>query len=240
MSDQRSFTVNRLCSHPDLFDCTTKQFSSQEARREFRVLIGHRPMCKDPTRFYYDSTNVPILHKDYQDKYDARKFFLHEILFITHAAITRGPATAAAMKAGLPPPKVQSVTNLWHLTHTTLGMVAASAIWVRWVYSVDDIFGPTGATSGIEWQEDFEYYLQLLTEGLQKKKPSIMEVFCMWDQKFYPNSEDSLAGGFDSDDEGAEGRRAALEEMNAEEPEELGDGEGEGDGDDEDDGENSS
>jgi hypothetical protein len=88
------------------------------------------------------------------------------------------------------------------------------------VYSVDDTFLPTGAASGIEWQQDFDYYLQLLTEGLQKKKPSILEVFRVWDQKFYPNSEDGLAGGVGSDDEGEEGRRAALEEMNAEEPEE--------------------
>ncbi|KAJ7687005.1 hypothetical protein B0H17DRAFT_1136513 [Mycena rosella] len=249
MSDQRSFTVNRLRSHPDLFDCTTKQLSSQEGRREFRKLIGYRPTKKNPDKFYYDSTNVPILHKDYAEKYDPAKFFLHENLFITHAAITRGPATAAAMKSGHPPPKVQSVTNLWGLRRTEPGMVAAAAVWLRYVYSVDDTFGPTGAVSGIEWQEDFEYYLQLLTEGLQKKKPSILNVFRVWDQKFYPNSEDGLAGGVDSDDEGAEGKRAALEGMNAEEPEGnsegedsggsggCGGGDGEGDGESEGEGE---
>lgn len=90
---------------------------------------------------------------------------------------------------------------------------------VRYVHSVDDTFAPIGGVSGIKWQEDFEYYLQLLTEGLQKKKPSILNVFRVWDQKFYPNSEDGLAHGIDSDDEGAESKRAALEEMNAEEPE---------------------
>jgi hypothetical protein len=93
------------------------------------------------------------------------------------------------------------------------------------VHSVDDTFGPTGAVSGIEWQEDFEYYLQLLTEGLQKKKPSILNIFRVWDRKFYPNSEDGLAHSVDPNDEGAEGRRAALEEMNAEEPEDDSGGE---------------
>ncbi|KAJ6522342.1 hypothetical protein DFH09DRAFT_1330625 [Mycena vulgaris] len=44
-------------------------------------------------------------------------------------------------------------------------------------------------------------------------------IFRAWNRKFYPNSDDGLAGGVGSDDEGAEGRRAALEEMNAEEPE---------------------
>ncbi|KAJ6496838.1 hypothetical protein DFH09DRAFT_1447898 [Mycena vulgaris] len=214
MGDQRSFTAHRLRSHPNLFDRTTKELSSPEERRQFRELIGYRPTRGDPNKLYYDTTNVPILHKDYEGKYDLAKFFVHESLFIAHAAITRGPATAAAMKAGVAPPK--------GLRCTTPGMVAASGIWVRWTHSVDNIFGPTGAESGIEWQEDFEYYLQLLTEGLQKKKPSILNVFRAWDRKFYPNSDDGLAGGVGSDDEGAEGRRAALEEMNAEEPEDNG------------------
>jgi hypothetical protein len=82
MSDQRSFTIHRLRTHPDLFDCTTKQLSSQEERRQFRELIGYRPTRGDPNKFYYDTTNVPILHKDYEGKYDIAKFFLHESLFI--------------------------------------------------------------------------------------------------------------------------------------------------------------
>jgi hypothetical protein len=82
MSDQRSYTVTRLRSRPDLFDCTTKQFSSQQERRQFRQRIGHRATRKDAHKFYYDSTNVPILHKDYADKYDYTKFFLNELLFI--------------------------------------------------------------------------------------------------------------------------------------------------------------
>ncbi|KAJ7632096.1 hypothetical protein B0H17DRAFT_1149957 [Mycena rosella] len=98
------------------------------------------------------------------------------------------------------------------------------------MYSVDGTFGPTGTVSGIEWWEDFEYYLQLFTEGLQKKKPSILNIFHVWDRKFYPNSEDGLAGGVDSDDEGAEDKRATLEEMNVEEPEGNSNGNGNGKG----------
>ncbi|KAJ7274787.1 hypothetical protein C8J57DRAFT_1592121, partial [Mycena rebaudengoi] len=169
--------------------------------------------------YYYDTINVPVLHADYQGKYDANKIFLGPLLFIVHAAITLGPAAAAAMKANLPPPRVQSVANLWGLRRTTPGMISAAAIWLRWLYSVDDIFVPTGSTSAIEWQKDFEYYLQLLTEGLLKKKPSILNIFRVWDNKFYPNSDEGLANGVDSDDDAEEARRAALEEMNAEEAE---------------------
>ncbi|KAJ6462975.1 hypothetical protein C8R45DRAFT_940636 [Mycena sanguinolenta] len=212
MNDQRSFTVTRLRHHPDLFDSTTAQLSSQEDRR-----------AKKPNEKYYDTTNVPILHADYQGKYDATKIFLHPLLFIVHATITHGPATAAAMKMNRPPPKVQSVANLWGLRYTTPGMIAAAAIWLRWLFSVDDQFLPTGRTSAIEWQKDFEFYLQFLSEGLLKKKASVLNIFRVWDRKFYPNYDESLADGPASDDEAEESRRAALEEMNADESEQ-GDG----------------
>jgi len=216
MNDQRSFTATRLRHHPDLFDSTTQQLSSQEDRREFREQIGYQPKRKKPTEHYYDTINVPLLHADYQGKYDANKIFLGPLLFIIHAAITLGPAAAAAMKANRAPPKVQSVSQLWGLRRTTPGMIAAAAVWLRWLFSVDDTFVPTGSTSAIEWQQDFEYYLQLLTEGLLKKKPSTLNIFRVWDQKFYPNSDEGMANGVDSDDEGEQGRQAALEEMNAE------------------------
>jgi len=226
MSDQRSFTVTRLRHHPHLFDRTTADLSSQENRRAFRELIGYRPKRKKPTEYYYDSTNVPILHADYQGKYDPTKMFLHPLLFVLHAAITLGPAAAAAMKTNTAPPKVQSMAHLWGLNRTTPGMIAAAAIWLRWLYSVDDTFAPKGTISMIEWQKDFEYYLQLLTEGLLKKKPSTLNIFRIWDRKFYPNSEDGLADGVDYDDEGEDGRQAALEAMNAEEPEQDDDEDG--------------
>ncbi|KAJ7715085.1 hypothetical protein DFH07DRAFT_785663 [Mycena maculata] len=174
MNDQRSFTVTRLRHHPDLWDCTTAQLSSQQERRQFRDLIGYRVKSKKPNEYYYDTMNVPVLHADYQGKHDPRKIFLGPLLFIVHAAITLGPVAAAAIKANRVPPKL------------------------RWILSVDETFLPTGSVSAIEWQADFEFYLQILTEGLLKKKPSILNIFRVWDNKFYPNSDESLAGGVDS------------------------------------------
>ncbi|KAJ7639764.1 hypothetical protein DFH06DRAFT_1217792 [Mycena polygramma] len=219
MADQRSFTRTRLRHHPDLWDCTTADLSSPEDRRQFRKLVGLQPTRKNPNNFYYSSTNVPLLHVEYQGKYDRNKIFLGPMLFIVHATITLGAASAAMMKANRPMPKVQSVANLWGLRRTTPGMIAAAAIWLRWIFSVDEEFLPSGGMSGIDWQKDFEYYLQLLTEGLAKKKPSIMNVFREWDSKFYPNSDEGMAAGVDADDEAEEGRREALEEMDDEEPE---------------------
>ncbi|KAJ7276676.1 hypothetical protein C8J57DRAFT_1504508 [Mycena rebaudengoi] len=233
MTNQRSFTATRLRHHPDLFDCTTTQLLSQEGRREFRKLIGYQPSCKNADKYYYDTINVPVLHADYQGKYDPSKIFLNPLLFIVHAAITLGPAAAAALKGDLTPAKVQCVAVLWALRRTTPGMIAAAAVWLRWLYSVDDEFLSTGTTSAIEWQMDFEYYLQLLTEGLLKRKPSILNIFRIWDNKFYPNSDEGLANGVDSDDEAEESRRAALEEMNEEEAEEEGEAEAEEEGEEE-------
>ncbi|KAJ7808443.1 hypothetical protein B0H14DRAFT_2608935 [Mycena olivaceomarginata] len=172
-----------------------------DVRRPQQVLLQHH--------------NVPILHKDYEGKYDLAKFFLHKSLFIAHTTITRGPVTAVAMKAGVPPPKVRSVMELWKLWYTTPGMVAAAGIWC-------------GIRDKMAGGRDFEYYFQLLTKGLQKKKPSILNIFRVWDRKFCPNCKDGLADGVDPDDEGAEGRLATMEEMNAEEPEDGGGGEDEG------------
>ncbi|KAJ7665852.1 hypothetical protein DFH06DRAFT_984782 [Mycena polygramma] len=219
MSDQRSFTVTWLRHHPDLWDCTTAELSSPDKHRKFCKLVGLRPMRKNPNNFYYDSDNVPLLHADDQEKYDRKKMFLGPLLFIVHTAITLGPVCTSKMKANCPMPKVQSVANLWGLKRTTPGMIAAAAIWLRWIFSVDNEFLLTGDTANIDWQKDFEHYLQLLTEGLAKKKPSILNVFREWDSKFYPNSDEGMAAGIDLDDEAEQGRQAALEDMNAEESE---------------------
>ncbi|KAJ7136184.1 hypothetical protein C8R44DRAFT_869843 [Mycena epipterygia] len=181
MNDQHSFTAMRLCHHPDLFDCTTRQLLLQENHHKFCEQIGYKQKQNKPTEQYYDTVNVPLLHADYQGKYDANKIFLGPFLFIIHAAITLGLASVAAMKENHVPPKVQSVAQLWGLQCTTPGMIAAAAIW-----------------------------------GLTKKKPTILNIFRVWDNKFYPNSDEGLANGVDSDDEGEEGQQVALEEMNAE------------------------
>jgi hypothetical protein len=82
MNDQQSFTVTWLHHHPDLFDCTTAQLSSQEQCQQFCELIGYQPKHKKPDKYYYDAIGVPMLHADYQGKYNANKIFLGLLLFI--------------------------------------------------------------------------------------------------------------------------------------------------------------
>ncbi|KAJ7699448.1 hypothetical protein B0H14DRAFT_2649149 [Mycena olivaceomarginata] len=170
-----------------------------------RSRAPQRYLCRrveTPNKFYYDTTNIPILHKDYEGKYNLAKFFLHESLFITRKGTCRHYS------------RTRHCGGYEGRGSPAQGPVSNRALEFAVHY--------TGNGSGgqdLEWQEDFKYYLQLLTEGLQKKKPSILNIFCVWDRKFYPNSEDRLAHSTDPNDEGVEGRWAALEEMNAKEPE---------------------
>ncbi|KAJ7859187.1 hypothetical protein B0H14DRAFT_2163625, partial [Mycena olivaceomarginata] len=113
-----------------LFDCTTAQLSSQEQCQQFCELIRYQPKHKKPEKYYYDAISVPMLHADYQGKYNANKIFLGPLLFMyVHTTITLGPVAVAAMMTNLVPPKVQSIANLWGLRCTTPGMIAVVVIW---------------------------------------------------------------------------------------------------------------
>lgn len=71
---------------------------------------------------------------------------------------------------------------------------------------------------GINYQDDYDHYLHLLIDGLDKCKKSILNVFQEWDETFFPAT---LETGF-----GARSRTAndaamaqALEMLNAGEEE---------------------
>lgn len=49
-----------------------------------------------------------------------------------------------------------------------------------------------GTNTGINYEKDFEAYLETLMTGLRKKKRSILEVFRQWDRVVFPNSDSSL------------------------------------------------
>ncbi|KAE9398623.1 hypothetical protein BT96DRAFT_821759 [Gymnopus androsaceus JB14] len=183
MNIEHSTIANRLQGHPNLFDCSSSEFSTSNGRLALHDRVGWKEDAEHSEQSHYDASNVPLLHKDYDGKFDLEKFMLIPMLLVVHAAITKGPASAWALKNKTAPPKAQSVTNLWCLKKTTPGMIASSAIWVN------DMFLPVGSTTGIEWWLDFDFYLQYLSEGLQKWKPSVLKIFCVWDKVFYPNDE---------------------------------------------------
>ncbi|KAJ7060848.1 hypothetical protein C8F01DRAFT_1253326 [Mycena amicta] len=83
---QRWAWRNRLRANPSIFGRTIVEFSSAE-REKFAEAIGRRAKKDKPDEFYYDTFNVPLLHKDYDDEFDINKIFLNKQLFIVHAAL---------------------------------------------------------------------------------------------------------------------------------------------------------
>ncbi|KAJ7121102.1 hypothetical protein C8R44DRAFT_736789 [Mycena epipterygia] len=81
----------------------------------------------------------------------------------------------------------QTDTQLWALHNCTPGSTAATAIFV-W--------------TGINWQGDFEKYIKYVQSRLDKHKASVLNIFCEWDDLFFPDSDSSLAHKVDDDASG--------------------------------------
>ncbi|KAJ7615966.1 hypothetical protein FB45DRAFT_682922, partial [Roridomyces roridus] len=76
--------------------------------------------------------------------------------------VTRGVASTESMKEGTARAKARSNERNWNLCKTTPGMIAASAVCLRWLFSPDPELTPTGAVTNIDWNEEFERYLEYL------------------------------------------------------------------------------
>src|SRR3977135_418535 len=126
---------------------------------------------------------------------------------------------------------------IWGLSEVTPGAIAASAIYVssrfnshtqirlkiilkaRFALSHDGPLQRQGSTSGIDYEGDFITYLRYLVSGRTEKKSTVVRIFRIWNQYFFPESEkvDIVAGvvptrvveaafaALDSDDESQDG-----------------------------------
>ncbi|KAF7304514.1 hypothetical protein HMN09_00854000 [Mycena chlorophos] len=195
---ERRAVRNRLRNNPSLFE-----------------LIGRLPNPKKPGHFFYDTFKVPILHENYDDSvpFDANKFLLNKQLFVVHAAITKGVTGGREVATGVEQEPLEHNEKLWGLKKTTPGMIAGAAVWLRWIYSRDEKFTRIGATTGINWEDEYDAYLAWLHLGLQSKVDITLELFRRWDELFYPQAahdDDELADG-DGEDAVQEGRDEAME-----------------------------
>lgn len=134
------------------------------------------------------------------------------------------------------PTSPKTVMRLWNLTKTTPGAIAATAIIVchlgnlilytsdanscqaRWAVSADDCLEARGAQTGIDWLADFEKYLHYLLDGLNKRKASILHIFRVWDDTFFPGQDGGL-GGKTTDPEEESRMQSVWEKLNADEDE---------------------
>ncbi|KAF8576721.1 hypothetical protein K439DRAFT_1366464 [Ramaria rubella] len=113
-----------------------------------------------------------------------------------HRAQTLG-TLAGANIPNAQPLAAPAVAKLSHSCHSTLeevwdaitpGAIAATATYARFALSADHQLQPTGASTHIPYQDNFEYYLQYLIEGLLKKKSSVLAIYRTWNKEFYPHS----------------------------------------------------
>ncbi|KAJ7606704.1 hypothetical protein FB45DRAFT_765123 [Roridomyces roridus] len=189
---QRAQIGHRLRHNAAMFDQTTHAFNRARADGQFRELIGER---KDENgNPYFDSYRVSLIHDDYdmdEDELNPSTIFLNPYLFTVnlqvHALVTPGVASTESMKEGTARAKARSNERNWNLCKTTPGMIAASAVCLRWLFSPDPELTPTGAVTNIDWNEEFERYL----EYLGKRTRSVKNIFKTWDAKFYPRAERS-------------------------------------------------
>ncbi|KAF7325100.1 hypothetical protein MKEN_00553100 [Mycena kentingensis (nom. inval.)] len=190
---ERSTIANRLRGNPALFGETGADFATSDTREKYRKFIGYREDKRGKP--VYDPFDVDFLHEDYQGEFDIDKFLRNERLFAAHAAITNGLGGAFAMINGTKPPKAQTIGKLWGLKKTTPEMIAACAIFVCWVHSRDQEFLPIGDVTKIHWEEHYEKYLRWLYRGLADKVDCVVELFRIWDEKFYPQWMDEAGDG---------------------------------------------
>jgi hypothetical protein len=170
---------------------------------------------------------------------DHNSFFLQVFTSIIH-----GLLAVVALNQGLPiGTRNETMYKLWGLNHTTPGAIAGSAVLVhvsvfplrfemmlksvqaRWALSQDDYLQERGVSTGINWLSKFESYLNYLLQGLHQHKASVLNIFQVWDETFFPNANTSLAGKCGQSSNNEESMRNALEAWNADE-EDLGNSEG--------------
>lgn len=89
----------------------------------------------------------------------------------------------------------------------------------RFVASADQTLLPRGSETGINYQEDYEFYFKYLHKGLHSNKRSVLDLFKTWNGIFYPGSLDDLTTPMPSQP-GDETLGALIDDLEAEEEEE--------------------
>ncbi|KAJ7863762.1 hypothetical protein B0H14DRAFT_2348812, partial [Mycena olivaceomarginata] len=207
MGEQRSqiSTCIRHTSGPEIFDCTSQDLLSSNSRSmdQFREQIGWIRDDDAPGGGRYNPWVCALLHKDFRGTFDIDTAFLNPKLFLVHiqhfllvifASIVRRPSAVGLLKDHKNP-VVQAETNdqIWGLQSegTTAGDIAASVVVGRFSLSADDSLRENGKVTGINWAADYKLYLKYLTTGLEKRKTSVLKIFRVWDDIFFPGRSDA-------------------------------------------------
>ncbi|KAJ7215382.1 hypothetical protein GGX14DRAFT_391819 [Mycena pura] len=115
-------------------------------------------------------------------------------------------------------PRAKSQQVRLGIKHTTPGAIAAAAIWVIFLFSGDEIWGPIGDVTAINYRDRFNEYLDTILEGLRRRQRWARELFLYWDEHVFPaNNGARFGGGVGQDDvevrNEIKGARRALLDM---------------------------
>ncbi|KIJ48584.1 hypothetical protein M422DRAFT_120163, partial [Sphaerobolus stellatus SS14] len=204
MNTQRSNGSTRIRqAGPLIFSCPLEIFQNSTSRTAtFKEDIGFE-LGADGVGNYNEM--APILFKDYEGKFDKWKIFRNPVLMKVrvqkdsswfriyiiqaYSALVRGMGSIQDLMEGNVTKRQahSTVESQWGVHRITPGAIAMAAIYARFAASEDKTFQPIGAETKIDYQGDFEYYLEYLHDGLHSKAPSVIELFAIWNKEFYPD-----------------------------------------------------
>lgn len=171
-------------------------------------------------------------------------FLWNWIVVQIYVALIRGPRAAKHFMNGeLVYPHTETMARIHNIRNITPGAIATCSVLVsyfylchhlwfnilyqaRWALSADDVLQEVGSSTGINYFNDLEEYLNILETGLRRKKKTILNIIREWDRKIFPNSDSSLVVKEKKKDENSGLKRAMdLLEADSEEEDEDGDDE---------------
>ncbi|KIJ40357.1 hypothetical protein M422DRAFT_91150, partial [Sphaerobolus stellatus SS14] len=190
-NQQQSNGSHRIRSAgPFIFGCQNDTFYNENSRvATFKEDIG---FTMDEDRVGSYSKLAKILFKAYENTFDKWKIFRNPILIKAYSALVRGVSSIQNLTEGevTKSPRHHTVESAWGVREITPAAIVMAAIFMSFLsYSDEKIlmnFQPIGGHMKINYQEDYEFYLEYLHKGLYSKAPSVLDIMDKWNQHFYP------------------------------------------------------
>ncbi|KII90325.1 hypothetical protein PLICRDRAFT_52075 [Plicaturopsis crispa FD-325 SS-3] len=192
MGEQRSNISYRLRGEVGrvIFDADIATMNSpNERHRLFREKIGWKANADGTGE--YDAVEAPILHSDdYDGTFSWDTAFQNRGLMLVFQAIIRGPGAAITLKTEnkIFSVKAEILATKLDIRHTTPGAIAAACVLARWTLSADTELRMRGVSTGINYMDDFDHYLEMLTHGIHKNVKPVLQIFRTWDDVLFPGA----------------------------------------------------
>ncbi|KII93188.1 hypothetical protein PLICRDRAFT_151672 [Plicaturopsis crispa FD-325 SS-3] len=197
MGVQRSNMAHRMRIEvgPMIFDVDVDSLHSPQQRHtQFRERIGWKAKANGGGE--YDAIEASILHSDdYTGEFSWDTAFLNPVLMLTFQSIIRGPGGARALKVEKKPTggvRSETLQSKLDIRHTTPGAIAMACVLARWTVSADIALQAQGASTGINYADDFDLYLSMLIDGLRKRAKPVQNIFRVWDDLLFPGTSSGL------------------------------------------------